>query len=61
MTAYRHTNNNNNKTDLVFSDGLYQDTVDNVDDDAQKQNDGILAHSSAERISTALISPQVAQ
>lgn len=61
MTAYRHTNNNKNKTDLVFSDGLQQGTVDNVDDNAEKQNNGILGHNSAERISTALISPQVAQ
>lgn len=43
------------ETDLVFSDGLYQGTVDNVDDNAEKQDDGILGHSSAERIPTGLI------
>lgn len=35
-------------------DGLNQGTVDDVDDDAQKQNDGVLGHSRAERVPSGL-------
>lgn len=57
MTTYGRANNNANniQTHLVFSDGLYQGTIDKVDGKSQNQNDDVLGHSSAEGISTGLI------